>query len=133
MINLFIASGNLGHDMEVKYTPNGKCIGTFSLPVKSGWGENEKTAWVRCKVLGDRAEKLAQFLTRGLKVTVHGRFEVEEWDDKDGVHHMIPCIVVDNVDLPAKSSEPVAPPRPNALHAKLTPEQLEDLNDDIPF
>ena len=76
MINLFIASGNLGHDMEVKYAPNGKCIGTFSLPVKSGWGENEKTAWVRCKVLGDRAEKLAQFLTRGLKVTVHGRFEV---------------------------------------------------------
>ena len=43
-INIFTASGNVGSDMDVRVTPNGKVIGSFSLPVKSGWGENEKVA-----------------------------------------------------------------------------------------
>lgn len=135
MINLFIASGNLGKDIELRYTPNQKCIGTFSLPVKSGWGDNEKTSWVRCKLLGDRAEKLAPYLIKGVKVSVVGRFEMEEWE-KDGIKHSIPCLIVNELDLPPKTAlprDPVVNTRPNALHEKLTPEQLETFDDDVPF
>ena len=136
MINLFIASGNLGRDMEIFFTANGKCIGTFSLPVKSGWGDNEKTSWVRCKLLGDRAEKLSPFLLKGLKVTVTGRFELEEWE-KDGVKHSIPCIIVDNVDLPAKNDNHTAAPAPTpqqpVAQPKLSQKQLDEFSDNIPF
>ncbi len=98
-INVFTASGRLGNDLDVKYTQNNKCIGSFSLPVESGWGDNKKTAWVSCKLFGDRAEKLAQYLTKGSQVTVTGSFQLDEWE-KDGIKHSRPVIVVNDIQLP---------------------------------
>ncbi len=132
-LNLFIASGNLGNDIEVRFTPNGKCIGQFSLPVTSGWGEHEKTCWVKCKVLGDRAEKLQPYLVKGSVVTVNGRFEMDEWE-KDGIKHMQPVILVNDIVLPPKDNSKTHPPRQQGSpNRQLTPEELEALNDDIPF
>lgn len=98
-INIFTASGRLGNDMNVSYTPNGKCIGDFPLPVESGYGDNKKTAWVTCKVLGERAEKLAQYLTKGSQVTVTGSFQLDEWE-KNGVKHSRPVVIVSDLQLP---------------------------------
>ncbi len=100
-INVFTASGRLGNDMDVRYTPNNKCIGSFSLPVESGWGENKKTAWVTCKLFGERAEKLSQYLTKGSQVSVTGAFQLDEWE-KDGVKHSRPVIIVNDMQLPPK-------------------------------
>lgn len=100
-INLFVASGNLGNDIEVRTTQNGKYIGQFNIPVKRGWGDNEKTSWVKCVILGERAQKLQPYLTKGCKVTVQGEFQLEEWE-KDGIKHSKPCIVVNNLELPPK-------------------------------
>lgn len=97
-INVFTVSGNVGSDMEVRQTPNGKFIGKFSMPVKSGWGENEKVSWVSCKMLGERAQKLAQHITKGTKLTVVGSFEMDEWE-KDGVKHSRPVIIVNDFDF----------------------------------
>jgi single-strand DNA-binding protein len=132
-LNLFIASGNLGNDIEVRFTPNGKCIGQFSLPVTSGWGDNEKTAWVKCKVLGDRAEKLQPYLVKGSLVTINGRFEMDEWE-KDGVKHSQPVVIINDVVLPPKDNNKIVPPRQQGSpNRQLTPEEIEALNDDIPF
>lgn len=132
-INLFVASGNIGKDIDVRFTPNGKCIGSFSLPVKSGWGDNEKTSWIRCKVFGDRAEKLQPYLVKGVLVTVSGRFEMEEWE-KDGVTHSMPVMIVNEIVLPPKDTSRIYPPRQQAVESKpLTQEQLNDLDDSIPF
>lgn len=98
-INVFTASGRLGSDMDIRYTPNNKCIGSFSLPVESGWGDNKKTAWVSCKLFGERAEKLSQYLTKGSQVTVTGNFQLDEWE-KDGVKHSRPVIAVNDIQLP---------------------------------
>jgi single-strand DNA-binding protein len=97
-INIFTASGNVGSDMEVRTTQNGKHVGTFSLPVKSGWGENEKVSWVSCKMFGERAQKLAQHITKGTKLTITGSFVLDEWE-KDGVKHSRPCILVNDFDF----------------------------------
>ena len=58
-INVFTASGHIGSDMEVRYTGGGTCIGSFSLPVESGYGERKKVARVTCRIIGERAEILA--------------------------------------------------------------------------
>ena len=97
-INIFTASGNVGSDMEVRMTPNGKAIGTFSLPVKSGWGENEKVSWVSCKMFGERAQKLATHITKGTKLTITGSFVMDEWE-KDGVKHSRPVILVNDFEF----------------------------------
>ena len=98
-INVFTASGRCGQDMEVRFTPNGKAIGQFNLPVETGYGDNKKTSWVTCKVFGERAEKLAQYITKGSPVTVTGAFQLDEWE-KDGVKHSRPCILVNDIQLP---------------------------------
>ena len=97
-LNVFTASGNIGNDCESRVTPAGKTIASFSLPVKSGYGENEKTSWVTCKLFGVKAEKLPQYLTKGTKVTVSGEFVLEQWE-KDGVKHSMPCVLVNSLDF----------------------------------
>ena len=98
-INVFTASGRCGQAMEVKYTSGGKAIGQFSLPVETGYGDSKKTSWVTCKMFGERAEKLAQYITKGAAVTVTGAFQLDEWE-KDGVMHSRPCILVNDIQLP---------------------------------
>lgn len=97
-INIFTASGNVGSDMEIRFTPSQKAIGTFSLPVKSGWGENEKVSWVSCKMFGERAQKLAQYITKGTKLTVTGSFVLDEWEN-NGVKHSRPVILVNDFEF----------------------------------
>lgn len=99
-INTFTASGNLGKDCEVRYTPNGKGIASFSLPVKQGYGEHEKTSWVTCKMFGKKAEgDLPQYLTKGTKVTVTGAFVLEEWQGQNGETNKMPVILVNDLDF----------------------------------
>lgn len=98
-INVFTASGHCGRSMEVKYTSGGKAVGQFSLPVETGYGDSKKTSWVTCKMFGERAEKLAQYITKGAAVTVTGAFQLDEWE-KDGVKHSRPCILVNDIQLP---------------------------------
>lgn len=102
-INVLVFSGNCGSDLELRFLPSGTAIGTVNVPCKSGWGEKEKTAWITCKVFGDRAEKLAPHVLKGALVTISGRFELEQWE-KDGVKHSRPVCIVDNIQLAPKSS-----------------------------
>nr|DAL17983.1 MAG TPA_asm: Single strand binding protein [Caudoviricetes sp.] len=103
-INVITISGNVGKDAIVRVTPNGKHIATFSLPAKSGFGDNEKTSWLQCKMFGAMAEKLSAAILKGAKVTVTGEFVIEEWDKNDGSKASIPTILVRDIDLPPKQN-----------------------------
>ena len=98
-INILSASGYAGTDMELHYTGGGTCIGNFSLPVESGFGEHKKTTWVVCRVIGERAEKLAPYIKKGALVTVAGAFTMDEWES-DNVKHARPCILISSIQLP---------------------------------
>lgn len=71
-INTITVSGNVRKDAVLRVTPNGKPISSFSLPAKSGFGDNEKTYWLNCKMFGAMAEKLSTAIVKGAKVTVKG-------------------------------------------------------------
>ena len=81
-INSLVFTGNCGRDMEVRHTPTGKVVGSFSVPMKQGWGQNEKVNWVECSVWGERATNLAAYITKGTSVTVQGELGVDTWEDK---------------------------------------------------
>jgi len=101
-INTITISGNVGKDAVVRVTTNGKHIATFSLPAKSGFGDNEKTSWLQCKMFGAMAEKLSQSVVKGAKVTVTGEFVIEEWTKQDGTQAQTPTILVRDIDLPPR-------------------------------
>ena len=69
-----ILTGNLGKDAEMRFTPTGTPILNFSLPIDIGFGEKKETMWVRCAMFGERAQKLAEHLTKGKGVQVVGEY-----------------------------------------------------------
>ena len=78
-------TGNLGQNAETRYTPDGTAIVSFSVAVKSGYGDKEKTTWARCAMFGRRGEAVAQYLTKGQLVAVSGEVTLRDWTDRDGV------------------------------------------------
>jgi single-strand DNA-binding protein len=82
--------GNLGRDPELRYTPSGRPVATFSVAVNQATrnqqtGEwNEATDWFRVSVWGDRAERAAEQLRKGSRVFVDGRFRTREYETNDG-------------------------------------------------
>ena len=105
MSNVIVLTGRCGRDFEVKYTPAGKAIGGVSIAADDGYGDNKKSFWVNVKLFGERAEKIAQYITKGSQITVSGRFVVEEWTGNDGVKHQQPTIIANEIDLPPKAQQ----------------------------
>lgn len=139
-INVITISGNVGKDAVLRVTPNGKHIATFSLPAKSGFGENERTSWLQCKMFGAMAEKLSASVLKGAKVTVTGEFIIEEWQRDDGSKATSPTVLVRDIDLPPKQGnrpQQNQQQRPQQQAGQSTPpannEPPMDFDDDIPF
>lgn len=128
-INTITIAGNVGKDAVLRVTPNGKHIASFSLPAKSGFGDNEKTSWLQCKMFGAMAEKLSASIMKGAKVTVTGEFVLEEWTKDDGSKISTPTILVRDIDLPPKQSGQQQS-RPQQSHRQST---APDYDNSIPF
>lgn len=108
-MNLFSFTGNLGKDAEVKYLPNGSAVCEFSVAVKSGYGEREKTNWVRCAMFGKKAEgQLPQYLVKGTQVAVSGELELQEWEGQNGKGAAL-SVSVQNIDLIGSKPQQGAP------------------------
>ena len=88
--SLTIVTSAIAKDAELRFTPAGKSVCSFSLPVDIGWGDNKKTAWYKCALFGERAEKLAAYLIKGMLVCVTGELTADEtggprvWTTQDG-------------------------------------------------
>ncbi|MEK6281587.1 MAG: single-stranded DNA-binding protein [Acidobacteriota bacterium] len=87
--NKLILIGNLGRDPELRYTPQGTPVCSFSLATnerrKNKAGEiQDHATWFRVVVWNRQAETAAQYLTKGRPVYIEGRLRVEEWTDRDG-------------------------------------------------
>lgn len=81
--------GNLGRDPELRYTPQGTPVCSFSMATnerrKDKSGEmQDQTTWFRVTLWGRQAETASQYLSKGRPVYIEGRLRVEEWTDRDG-------------------------------------------------
>src|SRR6478672_10212935 len=89
-LNKVMLIGNLGKDPEMKYTPSGVPVTSFSLAVSRSWrtpeGENrDETEWFRIVVWQKLAEVCNQYLHKGSKVYIEGRLQSRKWTDQQGV------------------------------------------------
>ena len=88
-VNKVILLGRLGQDPELKYTPSGSAVCTFSLATSEFWQDKqgqkqEKTEWHRIVVWGKSAEHCGKYLSKGRQAYLEGRLETREWEDKQG-------------------------------------------------
>ncbi len=76
--------GTLGRDSELRYTPNGDAVLSWTMAFNTGFGDKQTTTWLRCSMWGKRTEKLSQYLLKGTKIMVFGTIETHEYQDKEG-------------------------------------------------
>lgn len=77
-VNKIIVVGNLGRDPEMRFTPNGRPVTSFSVATSrryttSAGEQREETEWFTVVTWSRLAEQCNQFLTKGRLVYVEGR------------------------------------------------------------
>ncbi|MBW8874948.1 MAG: single-stranded DNA-binding protein [Acidobacteria bacterium] len=87
MVNKVILIGNLGRDPEVRSTPSGQPVASFTLATNRRWRDKngqkqEQTEWHQIVVWGKQAEIAGQYLTKGKQIYLEGRLQTRSWDDK---------------------------------------------------
>ena len=92
-LNKVMLMGNLGNDPEVRSTPGGGRVASFSLATSRAWTDQsgtkqEKTEWHKCIAWNQGTQKLAdvveQYCKKGKPVYVEGSIEYRQWQDKEG-------------------------------------------------
>jgi len=73
MYQKLILIGNLGSNPEMRFTPAGDPVTSFSVATSRKYGETDETTWFRVSVWGKQAESCSKYLTKGSKVLVEGR------------------------------------------------------------
>jgi len=91
-LNKVMIIGHLGRDPEMRYTPSGRPVTSFSVATTRGWtnadGERrEQTEWFNVVAWGNLAEICKQYLHKGRQVYVEGRLQTRGWEDADGKKH----------------------------------------------
>ena len=127
-MNKVLLIGHLGRDPEMRYTPNGRPVTTFSLATSRNWssanGErHSETEWFNIVAWGNLAEICKQHLTKGMQVYVEGRLRTRQWEDSEGTkHHGIEVVANEMMILGDRreltGSQPVIPPESFDLDEK---------------
>lgn len=88
-VNKVILIGNLGRDPELRYTPGGQAVATFSLATTERYNDRngqrqDRTEWHNIVAWGKLGELVNQYLKKGRGAYIEGRISTRSWDDKDG-------------------------------------------------
>lgn len=105
MLNLNRAQvlGNLTRDPEMRYTPNGQAVTSFSVATNRRWTNREtgeaqdQTEYHNIVVWGKQAEAVTPMLKKGGPVFVEGRIQTRSWEGQDGVKRYRTEIVAESV------------------------------------
>ncbi|KAA0279721.1 MAG: single-stranded DNA-binding protein [Chloroflexi bacterium] len=142
MYHTIIIAGNVGKDPEMRYTPTGQAVTSFSVATSrqytAGNGEQVKeTIWFRISAWGKTAEACNQYLKKGAKVLIEGRLTPDKntggpriWTKQDGSAGSSFEVTAQTVRFLSSRAESEAGPIPSSggmEMAELPPE------DEIPF
>ncbi len=91
-LNKVMIIGHLGRDPEMRYTPSGRPVTTFSVATSRSWttsdGERKtETEWFTVVAWSNLAEICNQYLNKGQKVYIEGRLQTRHWEDDNGKRH----------------------------------------------
>lgn len=123
-------TGHCGRNAEIRFTPNGDAITSFSVALTSGYGDKSITTWLNCSMFGKRGEAVSQYIKKGAQVAISGEFTARPYQTKDGVEKLSLDVRVNDLTLlgPKNDSEPRTESKPEQSAGS-----FDDLDSDIPF
>lgn len=101
-LNKVMIIGHLGRDPEMRYTPSGRPVTTYTVATTRTWntadGERHtETEWFNVVAWGNLAEICKQYLAKGQQVYIEGRLQTRFWEDKEGNKHSSTEIVANEM------------------------------------
>ena len=101
-LNKVLIIGQLGRDPEMRYTPSGRPVTSFSVAASRSWttsegDRREETELFNVVAWGTLAEICKQHLHKGRTVYVEGRLQTRGWEDQEGKKHFRTEIVANEM------------------------------------
>ncbi|MCS7231475.1 MAG: single-stranded DNA-binding protein [Elusimicrobiota bacterium] len=137
-MNLVIFSGNLAKDAKVVSTSTGKQFCVTTLALREDLRPEDKPAvFVDIIIWGERATKLAKYLTKGKAISITGRLEIIK-TQKNNSTYVTPRVVVDTLEfLGKKSIETITTEEGgkniNSSFSSNETEYAQDIDEEVPF
>ncbi len=109
-MNKILVIGNLGRDPEMRYTPNGQSVTSFSVAsnrkyTTAAGEQREETEWFNVSAWGRHAELCNQYLTKGQQVYVEGRLHSRTYETRDGQTRFVNEINLTDVQFLSRGAE----------------------------
>ncbi|MCL1918776.1 MAG: single-stranded DNA-binding protein [Peptococcaceae bacterium] len=138
MLNRVVLIGRLTKDPELRYTPNGVPVTSFTLAVdrtyKNSKGERE-TDFIPCVVFRQLAELCSTYLAKGRMAAIDGRIQVRSFDGQDGQRRWITEVLGDNVRFLSPKNEDFSASQNMPVPGDENVPFMDEisLDDDVPF
>ena len=155
MYNKAIIMGRICNDLELKTTPSGVSVLTFSVAVERRYQndkENKQTDFFNCVAWRNEAEFISRFWAKGRMILVEGELQNRKYTDKANVERQITELIVDRACFTGEKTgrEALPPPEEPPQYKKqeksatdnnvgsneqkqLTAEDVTKADDDYPF
>ncbi|MDC0763458.1 single-stranded DNA-binding protein [Brevibacillus sp. AG] len=141
-MNKIILIGNLTKDPELRFTPNGVAVCTFTLAVnRPRRGEQQETDYINIVVWQKLGERAAEYLGKGRKCAVEGRMQIRNYDNKEGQKVYVTEVIAESIEFlggrgekreqQSQQSDPPADPFGDPFATAGKPINISD--DDLPF
>jgi len=138
-LNKIMVIGNLGADPEMRYTPNGNPVTSFSIATNRSWtssdGERkDETEWFKVVAWNQLAERANQFLSKGRRAYVEGRLKSSQFEGQDGqIRHTNEIIANQIVFLDQRTDDVEDTSVTETSSETQKPQNQEPEEDDLPF
>jgi single-strand DNA-binding protein len=134
-INKVILVGNLGKDPELRYTPSGVAVATFSIATSERFKgkdgqQQERTEWHNIVVWRQLAEICGKYLHKGKQVYIEGKLQTRSYDDRDGNKRYVTEIVADQMQMLGRAGDDAGGGQPR--QARTTQQQQESSRGNMP-
>ncbi len=132
-INKVILGGRLTADPELKQTPQGVSVTTFSIAVNRK-GKDAQTDFINCVAWRNNADFICRFFKRGSSICISGSVQTRSYEDKQGVKRTVTEIIADEAFFVDGKSDNSASEQgaPTFTAAQANFEEVSG-DDDLPF
>ena len=131
-INRVVLTGRLTKDVDLRSTPSGADVTSFTVAVDGFNKEQNDTSFIECVAWNHSAKFIATYCKKGTLVAIEGRLQTRSYDRKDGTKAKVTEVIADRVENLSPRDNSTEEPVEN----KYTPPTYNDNpfdDNDLPF
>ena len=129
-MNKVIISGRATADIELKTTPSGTAVASFTVAVDTGYGDKKQTSFLDVVAWQKQAENASKYVHKGDRVIIEGRLQTRTYES-NGQKRKVTEIVANEIEFIETKKESTAPFAPPSVPP--SDANFEQFDDELPF